>query len=168
MRNGLSLQPMYLPGTLPALQSSHVRMGLNPDDGSLMSMGVGMVPASQDASVHHSSLEMAKRGASSHQHMMPSVAALPDPGTATSLGIESSQFHPFPFSVPEEVHPLLASSSTSGKLLQNAAWHGLTHPTLPAGLCMQEIFEQGRLDAGHGDGSMPGGSSVELCFRRRQ
>ncbi|CAA7409760.1 unnamed protein product [Spirodela intermedia] len=91
MRNGLSLQPMYLPRTLPALQSSHIRMGLTPDGGSLINMGVDMMPANQDSSVH---------GASSQQHMMPTVAAIPSP--VASLGIESSQFHPFRFSVPHE------------------------------------------------------------------
>ncbi|CAA6672535.1 unnamed protein product [Spirodela intermedia] len=111
MRNGLSLQPMYLPRTLPALQSSHIRMGLTPDGGSLINMGVDMMPANQDSSVH---------GASSQQHMMPTVAAIPSP--LASLGIESSQFHPFRFSVPHE-----------------------------------EIFEQSRVDADHGDGNIPGG-----------
>ena len=93
MRNGLNLQTMYLPGSLPALQSSHARMSLNLNDASLINMAVGMMPSSHDSSVQHSSFEISKQ-------MIPD---LPVTHPTTSLGIESSQFSSFPFPVPAEV-----------------------------------------------------------------
>uniref|UniRef100_A0A1D1Y9L6 Transcription factor SPATULA n=1 Tax=Anthurium amnicola TaxID=1678845 RepID=A0A1D1Y9L6_9ARAE len=102
MRNGLSLQSMYLPGTLQTLHASQMRSGLGVDNGSLINMGVGMVPMNQDSSAH-SSYEISKHCTPSHQHVMPNAAIT---NAVTSIGMEASPFHhgSFRFSVPAEIY----------------------------------------------------------------
>lgn len=50
MRNGLNLQPMYLPGSLQPLQVPQMSMGIGAgNDSLLMNMGIGMLPMKQDS-----------------------------------------------------------------------------------------------------------------------
>ncbi|XP_078430814.1 uncharacterized protein LOC144702686 [Wolffia australiana] len=116
MRNGLNLQTMYLPGTLPALPSSQIRMSLNPDDSSLINMGLGMIPSSQDSSIHHPTFQVSKLGVSSHQQRVPAVAAISNP-MPLSIDADGSQFPSFPFPVPKEAlieHNRLLQADHSG------------------------------------------------------
>ncbi|KAJ0983848.1 hypothetical protein J5N97_002204 [Dioscorea zingiberensis] len=90
MRNGLSLQPMYLPSTLQPLQASPMSMGFAVDGDSVINMGLGgMLPINQDSS-QGNSYEILNRPASSNQSMViPNAAHVSD--LECSFHMESSQ-----------------------------------------------------------------------------
>ncbi|KAL6339153.1 hypothetical protein AAG906_024304 [Vitis piasezkii] len=92
MRNGLSLHPMCLPGVLPPVQLSQMRVGIGEENGSLHMDMTGTLPVNQETMEYR----LANQGTSSSHPSVPNLTGIMNP--ETSFGLESSiQAHLGPF-----------------------------------------------------------------------
>ncbi|XP_026661612.2 transcription factor SPATULA-like isoform X8 [Phoenix dactylifera] len=126
MRNGLN-HPMYLFGALQPLPASQMCMGFGADNGTAMSMGLGMLPLNQDSAARNS-FDPSNRSTPSHRSIViPSVKNVSNP--ENSCKMEPSQSHQAPFQLPasaEEIftedmvaRPQLAAGQTTRNLPEN-------------------------------------------------
>ncbi|RVX21240.1 Transcription factor SPATULA [Vitis vinifera] len=92
MRNGLSLHPMCLPGVLPPVQLSQMRIGIGEENGSLHMDMTGTLPVNQETMEYR----LANQGTSSSHPSVPNLTDIMN--SETSFGLESSiQAHLGPF-----------------------------------------------------------------------
>ncbi|XP_068655127.1 transcription factor ALC-like [Aristolochia californica] len=90
MRNGLSLHPMYLPGTIQPLQMSQMHIGMDPGDSTLHmnNMGMSMLLTNVESLVK-APFGLSNQSTSSHQQIsLPSMMHMAN--TETSLGLDLS------------------------------------------------------------------------------
>lgn len=97
MRNGLN-HPMYHFGALQPLPASQKCMEFGADNGTAMTMGVGVLPLNQDPAAWNS-LDPPDRSTPSHQAIViPGIKNVTNP--ENSYKMESSQSHQAPFQLP--------------------------------------------------------------------
>ncbi|KAG0479954.1 hypothetical protein HPP92_010812 [Vanilla planifolia] len=78
MRNGLSLQPMYLPSMLQSQHASQICLGFSGDERATMNLCPRILPLNQET-LGRSSLDPQSQQGSSHQSVLQSVTSFPPP-----------------------------------------------------------------------------------------
>ncbi|XP_019708022.1 uncharacterized protein [Elaeis guineensis] len=102
MRNGLN-HPMYLFGALQPFPASQMCMGFGADNGTAMSMGVGVLPPNQDSAARNS-FDPSNQSTPSHESIViPSVKNVTNPENSCKMGPSHSQQAPFQLPVSAEI-----------------------------------------------------------------